>query len=940
MRSRKAAPTQQQLILDFGSGRAAAQRAEQEAPGPAPALLNELLDAGCIVLTQTRQLAHILNLEYARHAQRDGRAAWRTPQLLPLGAWLRAQWVINRGVTNRVFANEAGHIDSGMAQAAGHLRLLSATQARVVWEQVIDASEQAEELLDVVSAAQSAARSWRRLHEYLIPVQRLEGYPSAEARALHGWVRQFEQRLEALGAIDEAQLAEQAFQQQWLPERPAALVGFDVLTPALRRLLDLWQAQGRLASCVAAGAAHEVHVLAATDARAELEMAARWSRARLEAGTGSVGIVIGELDARRAEVIRVFADVFAPGNAAIGTAQSPVPVAVAAPAALATHPCVAAAVLCLRLLRGSVDSVLVGRVLRTPFIAAGLSERETRALADARLREEQRGTWDLPLLERWAAMTGCQQLQLHVAQAVALARGMPSRQVPSAWAATFNATLLALGWPGERTLDSVEYQTERKFHAALGELGTLDEVLGSVTLGAALVRFEALLNDTPFEAEVQPGAVHVLDASFTAGLQFDALWVLGLDATHLPGALNPDPLIPLELQRAAHMPQASPQQWLQLAQSRLQQLTCSAATVVLSWPQSDGEAQLQPSALLNQWSALNAAQLRQSDVRSRAQQLFEARPSLERLFDERAPRLLSVGARGGARILELQSACPFRAQAELRLEARPLASVQFGMGLLERGRLLHRVLAQLWAELKSQQQLRERPATLLEARVREITQQHAARVLRADTPLRTRLLQLEVDYTVQQTLRLLAIERERAAFAVRATEQGGHIAIGGLSIAWQPDRLDDLAAGGQLLIDYKLGAGYQPAQWLDTHPGRPRRPQLPLYALANPAAASALAFVVLAPGKVEFRGWSEQDTGIPGIEAYPPKRLRTPGPPNWQGLLQHWHEVLTHLAEQFVAGHAVVDPLPRECNQCHLQSLCRVHEQAPLVQYDLDFEDD
>lgn len=926
MRSRKAAPTQQQLSLDLGSGRAAAQGAAREPQGPAPALLNELLDAGCIVLTQTRQLAHVLRLEYARHAQRQGRAAWRTPQLLPLGAWLRAQWMANRA--------------SG---GVGHLRLLSPAQARVVWEQIVVASEQAAELLDIVSAARSAARSWRRLHEYLIPQQRLSAHPSAEAGALHGWIQQFERRLDELGALDEAQLAMTALQQQWLPEQPAALVGFDVITPAARQLLELWQSHGRLASCVEASRSHDVRVIAALDPRAELEMAARWARARVEAGAGSVGIVLGDLDARRAEVMRVFADVFAPGNAVLGAAESPVPVAVAAPAALARHPSVAAAVLCLRLLRGGADSVLVGRVLRTPFIAAGLSEREARARADARLRDEQRAAWDLALLERWAALTGCRQLQAHVAQAVTIARGLPPRQAPSAWAAAFNALLLALGWPGERTLDSVEYQTERKFHAALGEFGTLDEVLGSIALGAALVRFEALLEETSFEPEAPPAAVQVLDASFTAGLQFDALWVLGLDASRLPGAANPDPFIPLELQRAAQMPEASAQQWLQLAQLRLQQLTRSADSVVLSWPQSDGETQLQPGALLQQWPAVAAAQLRQSDVRSRALQLFEARPTLERLFDERAPRLLSAGARGGARILELQSACPFRAQAELRLQARPLASVQFGMAVQDRGRLLHRVLAQLWSELKSQRQLIEQSAAALEARVHEIAQQHAARVLRADTPLRARLLQLEVDYTVQQALRLLAIERERGVFAVRATEQGGHLAIGGLSIAWQPDRLDELADGGQLLIDYKLGAGNQPGQWLEVRPGRPRRPQLPLYALANPAATRALAFVVLAPGKVEFRGWSEQDAGIPGVEVYPPKssrRLRTSVPADWQGLMQHWREVLTALAEQFVAGHASVDPLPRECTQCHLRSLCRVHEHALLVQYDLDFEDD
>ena len=36
------------------------------------------------------------------------------------------------------------------------------------------------------------------------------------------------------------------------------------------------------------------------------------------------------------------------------------------------------------------------------------------------------------------------------------------------------------------------------------------------------------------------------------------------------------------------------------------------------------------------------------------------------------PLTTAEEGRGGARLLELQSACPFRAQAELRLGARPL----------------------------------------------------------------------------------------------------------------------------------------------------------------------------------------------------------------------------------------------------------------------------
>ena len=52
--------------------------------------------------------------------------------------------------------------------------------------------------------------------------------------------------------------------------------------------------------------------------------------------------------------------------------------------------------------------------------------------------------------------------------------------------------------------------------------------------------------------------------------------------------------------------------------------------------------------------------------------------------------------RGGARLLELQAACPFRAQAELRLGARALEEPGVGVDAAERGDLIHRALAVLW----------------------------------------------------------------------------------------------------------------------------------------------------------------------------------------------------------------------------------------------------
>ncbi|HEY5760510.1 MAG TPA: hypothetical protein VIU34_32015, partial [Steroidobacter sp.] len=83
-------------------------------------------------------------------------------------------------------------------------------------------------------------------------------------------------------------------------------------------------------------------------------------------------------------------------------------------------------------------------------------------------------------------------------------------------------------------------------------------------------------------------------------------------------------------------------------------------------------------------------------------------------------------------------------------------------------------------------------------------------------------------------------------------------------------------------------------------------------------------------GAVEYRGWSDGAFIGEGVAAYPGHvRLRPDHPPDWPSLVDHWRKTLTHLAESFVAGQAVVDPVqPQECTYCHLSAFCRISERT------------
>lgn len=866
------------------------------------------------MLTASRRLAHALRLGYAQHVQSLGQSVWRTPRILPWSTWLAQQWLEARAI----------------GVHSHHARLLTNAQARVLWDSLVNDSEWGDHLLNPSNAARLAARSWRRMQEYLIPLSALHSSDSTEGRALHAWCTEFLKRCEKLQAIDETRLPHWAHDANFVPEETLAFAGFDTIPPAAAQLIERWRGLGKVVDIeLEEQTSRSVVVVAARDADDELELAARWARAQIATGKSTVGVVVADLQSRRAEMQRVFEDVFAPGQRNIHAETARIPVVIAAPAPLASYPIVDAALLVLQFALHDRPATHAGRLLRTAFIAGGDSEKDRRAMADFRLREEQRDRWDWFELERWASATGCEQLALAARRIGEELRGKTTSTVASVWAERFHAWLRAVGWPGERSLSSVEHQTVLKFHAALSEFGTLDAVTPPLSASAALSRLQELLRDTPFEPETQATSITVIDPATVAGMTFDATWVTGLDAARLPEPVNPDPLLPVALQRAAKIPEATAEGVMTLSRARLARWTNSAPQVVLSWPQQAGEAELQPSPMLSSWPTVKGSDIAIAAVRPLRRTLFDQRPLLEQMRDELAPRLPVKTARGGAMTLELQSRCPFRAQAQIRLGAEELPTVSIGVEPIDRGIILHRVLEEIWGSLRSHAGLMAVDEETLAQRVQASAERHTMQALQPTVRYRQRLAALEASNVANQVLQLLAMERQRPSFALSLTEKSEPYAIGGLSITLQPDRIDDLGNGGHLLIDYKLGDSHSPRQWLDTRPGRPLRPQLPLYGLAHAKSLRGLAYVVLAAGAVEYRGWSDGAFIGEGVLAYPGHvRLRPEHPADWPSLVDHWRKTLTQLAENFVAGQSVVDPLPQECAHCHLSAFCRISEQS------------
>ena len=391
-------------------------------------------------------------MDYAAAAQARGQTVWQTPQVLPWSTYLRDACLKQR-------------THDGLA-----LQLLNDAQAITLWEGIVAASSIGQSLLNPTQTARAASRSWQRLHQYQIPLAQIANFPGEEAQAFGAWAESFVVRTQANDWLDSARFASFLLTKHTSPGSRIALMGFDRTTPEMDALLAHWRTQRcevkRIEVNADSSTKRSVCVVAARDVDGELEDAARWARAQVEAGKTRIAIIVPNLATRVTAVSRVFETILAPDQRSSGVHPAAQPFSIAASTSLARYPLVHSALLALQVAQGGADSTVVGQLLRSPFFAGSDVELTERALADVRLRIERHERWDLAALERWAGANHCPALALN-ARAVLNKLTSLSAASPSVWSERFNSILLGLGWSRGRALTSSEQQTLRKFREVL-----------------------------------------------------------------------------------------------------------------------------------------------------------------------------------------------------------------------------------------------------------------------------------------------------------------------------------------------------------------------------------------------------------------------------------------------------------------------------------------
>ncbi len=878
-----------------------------------------------VILTPTTRLARALAREAALRQTASGKTAWRSQPVLAFSAWLNQ-------------LREDYFLDAEDARTP-----ISADQAHEVWKSVINTDI----FIGEPRVADLAERAWRLLHEHQLamPAQWPALLMNEDHRRFAEWTSAYMARCRQQQWVDlpswQHELPELIVQGKIsLPEQ-IVLAGFVLEpTPLQQRIL---------AACRRVGCAVEtredapessstsVQRYAANSDADELIAAAIWARRRLEQlqpnqPDARIAIVVPDLEGRVEQAEHALRKAFDPqGFALASTTAEPWHISLGKP--LSHWPMTADALTLLGLNPAQLSQPELRCWLRSPFLYGWPEESLARAKTIQRLARI--APYEVTLFELDRDLTTHTSNFAQTLQAWRKVRAQgPEDAHPSGWTAQFQTELTALGFGRGRALNSQEHQLLARWQQLLEQFSALDAVLDRpLSRSNALHCLKERAGRSIFRERNIGVPVEVLGLKEALGSTFDALWMTSLDHDRWPPPARREPLIPGKVQQA--VPESTSTGRLQQAEREIQAVLAAAPEQVLSYcidPESPAAQRLSP--MLDDGCTRDL----ELDVAE-----TPAAATMEVLeHDARAPAVAAGQFKGGTGLFQKQSDCPFRAFAEVRLQAGSVPIPRPGLDAAQRGSLVHQALEAFWQALPDAASLRALDGPALETRI----EQSAERALRLQfskyrLAISHAARELEKQRLVRQLSEWLELEKQRPDFRVQAREQSITIDLGGVQTRGTIDRIDQPAddQAGTVLIDYKTGDSAKSGHWLP----EPRMAdvQLPAYALSVEPPPGGIAFAKLLANDVHFDG-IQRETAGDDSETPAASGIRILGQftrkhnlsehESWLELMEQWRVQLDALGHQFLTGNAEVDPRNHQtCRYCHLHAFCRIHERSAFV---------
>ena len=874
------------------------------------------ISADTPIICATLRLGQTLSRKHDELKQSG--SGWRTLKTMTLGQWLSA-------------LHDALDLRGKTPAGLNNLRVLNTFQEQIAWEAVIRAQidSSTESLFDLPALATSAAQAHKLSIEWNIPVDG-GNQCSEEQQQFQQWQIAFRAYCLEKGLIDTASLHAQLIDH--LSEIEATLLpgqlcfaGFDHYTALEKKLHAQLNARGVKVQTINQSATPgQITRITPADIDQECLAIASWAKQQLARNPQArLGIVAPDLETYQQPLQDALEDMLTPEHIFARNTQQPRPFNISLGQPLSNTAIVQCALTLLQLIgaRQDVDQSRIASLLHSPYWShpSNSAESDARARLDSAYRTSVSLKAPISRYVNFAAwfldehQLLAPALRQHLHALAQAAKEAQSSRLPSGWRRILESQLAKTGWLAEGKLNSIEFQTRQAFTETLKELSRLDQITGKLSFNSTIKLLNQLCNERLFQPKTRGNPpIQILGVLESTGIDFDALWFAGLTEINWPPAAHPSPLLSVVAQRQQRAPNSCANVQLDFAQRIQHRLLRSAPEVIVSAPHLDGDTELQPSALI---AHIPTATPRDPDPLPWIDAIHpEPNRMLEAIEDAKAPPVASgAHVRGGTWLLKAQAICPAWGYYQYRLGAVPLRDPVEGLDARQRGTLVHDALEAFWSQTKDHAGLQKLVAHGLATAIDQAIDQvlTAYNTNKKHEPLKPRQQALERNRLYRLLAKWLEMEAARVEpFTVIHCEHEFQHNIGGIEVRMFIDRIDQLADGRLLIIDYKTGANIDTRNWASS---RLTEPQLPIYAaIATPSEGdvAGVAFGQVHLSKLAFKGIGDGDKLLPGVEDLHSFRVRrlfdAASFPDWASVLAHWDQAIRSIAEEVCHGDASV----------------------------------
>lgn len=900
-------------------------------------LLHTALDEQALIITANQRLCSKAVDAWGQYQTTLDKPTWQAPAIHSLAQWLDKLWFNLQ--------------TQGDTQC--FLPLASPDQQRILWERVTRncGKMQTEQL------AKQASSAWNHLKQWdlsLDDIRNNQSFINETDQTFITWCTQYQSLLkkhQLLSQEDKIKRLINAFSEQKLAqENNAYLIGFDDLSPLLSRLFNV-AVKNETKKIVNQHAAKSLVRKRYDKPSDEIDAAMQWAKTRLQEDIHSrIGIIVPELGQCRDAIMDALTRTFEPQQQSIDTEQTILPFNISAGVPLGNTPLVADSLRLLRLLDSTctLDDCL--QWLYSPFwghlsqdkpqrlaLAEKLEKLEQFDISASQLRyfaqkvsqaspAVESPTQDDPPLNKPSLFSYLRQVH-------ELKQSYHFHAKPSIWVEQFLAVLGVLDWPGERASDSMEHQQTQLWYQVLETFAGLDSVLGSINANEAVKQLGILARSTPFQAKVPDSPIQVLGILEGAGLRFTHCWVMGLNQQSWPPAPAPNPLLPFSLQKQHNMPHASAIRELAYAQSLTKQYRHCAETIVMSYAtgNENGDIHWQPSRLI-----MDIPLSKEKEALADIPLQPSALTALDIIHCETAPKIKTSAETpkplvGGTAVLKAMVENPFDAFARFRLGAKRIDTPVAGFSAKEQGIIMHQALAKIWETLKTQATLLAYNSEDLNSLVQSsVAQGVEEQQSKKRSHLKNTLCELETQRQTALILDWLELEKRRPEFSVIHVEETLTINVKSMLLEMRIDRIDQLADGSFLIIDYKTGSTSINA-WKAENP---EDPQLPLYLLAFKQTVSGIAFAQINIKARTIKGLHNGEQSIDNNKSFVAigdNKINLPT--TWTETKEHWQATIEALVARYIDGDTSITLKNTNGFNKDLLSLNRFNEAESINQY-------